>query len=92
MSRDIRTIPVDHPLVEAMKKAEMDSEVKPEIEGFIASCDARLFNKVGKMPVVVFGPGKLDYAHSDNEQIDTSQIKMAAEILVRTVLNWCGTE
>jgi formylaminopyrimidine deformylase len=44
------------------------------------------------MPVVVFGPGNLEYAHSDNEQIDTQQIKTAAEILVRTVLNWCGTE
>jgi acetylornithine deacetylase len=92
LHNDAYAIDVNHPLVEAMKKAEADSDVTPEIEGFIASCDARLFNKVGKMPVVVFGPGNLEYAHSDNEQIDTQQIKTAAEILVRTVLNWCGTE
>jgi acetylornithine deacetylase len=92
LHNDAYAIDVSHPLVEAMKKAEADSDVTPEIEGFIASCDARLFNKVGKMPVVVFGPGKLDYAHSDNEQIDTRQIKTAAEILVRTAINWCGKE
>lgn len=92
LHNDAYAIPSDHPLVEAMKKAAGDSGATPEIEGFIASCDARLFNKVGKMPVVVFGAGKLEDAHSDNEKIDTQQIRAAAEILVRTILNWCGTE
>ncbi|MCM8820526.1 MAG: ArgE/DapE family deacylase [Candidatus Omnitrophica bacterium] len=89
LHNDAYAIPPDHPLVETMRKAAIDSGVIPDVEGFIASCDARLFNKVGKMPVVVFGPGKLDDAHSDTEKIDTEEIKMAAGILVSTVLNWC---
>lgn len=92
LHNDAYAIPVDHPLVEAMKKAEVDSGMVPEVEGFIASCDARLFNKVGKMPVVVFGPGRLEDAHSDTEKIEIEQIKSAAEVLVRTIINWCGTQ
>lgn len=92
LHNDAYAISAEHPLVDAMKKAEADSGISPEIEGFIASCDARLLNKVGKMPVVVFGPGNLENAHSDSEKIETEQIKKAAEILVRTIINWCGTE
>lgn len=89
LHNDAYAIPPDHPLVETMRKAAIDSGIVPDIEGFIASCDARLFNKVGNMPVVVFGPGKLEDAHSNTEKIDTEEIKKAAKILVSTVLNWC---
>ncbi|MCM8777700.1 MAG: ArgE/DapE family deacylase [Candidatus Omnitrophica bacterium] len=89
LHNDAYAIPPDHPLVETMRKAAIDSGVMPDVEGFIASCDARLFNKVGRMPVVVFGPGKLEDAHSDTEKIDTEEIKKAARVLVSTVLNWC---
>jgi len=92
LHNDAYAIPVEHPLVDAMKKAQADSGITPSVEGFIASCDARLFNRVGKMPVVVFGPGKLEDAHSDSEKIETEQLKTAAEILVKTIINWCGTE
>lgn len=92
LHNDAYAIPADHPLVEAMKSAEADSGVEPGVEGFIASCDARLLNKVGGMPVVVFGPGKLEDAHSDSEKVETEHIKTAAEILVRTIINWCGAE
>ncbi len=92
LHNDAYAIPAGHPLVEAMKQAAVNSGRAPVVEGFIASCDARLFNKVGNMPVVVFGPGSLGDAHSDSEKIDTGEIRAAGEILTRTILNWCGTE
>lgn len=92
LHNDAYAIPSDHPIVEAMKQAAVNSGRAPVVEGFIASCDARLFNKVGNMPVVVFGPGSLGDAHSDSEKIDTGEIRAAGEILTRTILNWCGTE
>ncbi len=92
LHNDAYAVPADHPLVKTMKTASSDSGRVPEVEGFIASCDARLFNKVGNMPVVVFGPGSLGDAHSDSEKIDTEEIRAAGEILTRTILNWCGTE
>lgn len=91
LHNDAYAIPSDHPLVETIKNASIDSGLTTDIEGMIASCDARLFNKVGKMPVVVFGPGKLEYAHSDSENIEAEEIKKAAEVLVRAVINWCET-
>ncbi|MCX8081917.1 MAG: ArgE/DapE family deacylase [bacterium] len=90
LHNDAYAIPPDHPLVEIMRKSAIDSGTIPDVEGFIASCDARLFNKVGNMPVVVFGPGKLEDAHSDTEKIKIEEIKTAAEILTLTVINWCN--
>ncbi|NLG11988.1 MAG: ArgE/DapE family deacylase [Elusimicrobia bacterium] len=90
LHNDAYAIPADHPLVEAMKQGTKDIGADPVVDGFLASCDARLFNKVGKMPVVVFGPGKIEDAHSDTEKIKTEEIKKAAEILTAAVINWCG--
>lgn len=90
LHNDAYAISSDHPLVETMRRAAEDTGIISGIEGLIASCDARLFNKVGKMPVVVFGPGKLEDAHSDTEKIGKEEIKEAAEVLTATVINWCS--
>lgn len=90
LHNDAYAIPPDHPLVETIKNSALKAGISPVVEGFIASCDARLFNKVGNMPVVVFGPGKLEDAHSDTEKIYTEEIKKAAEVLTLTVIQWCG--
>lgn len=87
LHNDSYSISVDHILVKTIERACIESNFNPVIEGFTASCDARLFNKVGKMPVVVFGPGCLDDAHSDHERIKIEDIKKAGEIILRTILN-----
>ncbi|MCS7180273.1 MAG: ArgE/DapE family deacylase, partial [bacterium] len=87
LHNDSYSISTDHILVKTMEKSSEESGIIPVVEGFIASCDARLFNKVGKMPVIVFGPGLLDDAHSDHEKIKLEDIKKASEILLRTILN-----
>jgi len=92
LHNDSYSIPRDHILVKTMENACKEAEVIPVVEGFIASCDARLFNKVGKMPVVVFGPGSLDDAHSDNEKIKIYDIKKGCEIILRTILKILGVE
>ncbi|HOM26220.1 MAG TPA: ArgE/DapE family deacylase [bacterium] len=86
LHNDSYSISPSHILVKTMERASEETGIVPVVEGFIASCDARLFNRVGKMPVVVFGPGKLDDAHSDHEKIKIDDIKKASEILIRTVL------
>lgn len=92
LHNDSYSIPIDHILVKTMEKACFESGFQPVVEGFIASCDARLFNKVGNMPVVVFGPGSLNDAHSDHEKIKIEDIKKAGEILLRTILNLMEVE
>ena len=90
LHNDSYSIPLNHILVQKISDAFKETGNTPSIEGFIASCDARLFNKVGNMPVVVFGPGSLDDAHSDNEKININEIKIASETIVRTIIKLIG--
>ncbi len=90
LHNDAYSTPADHPVVESMAESIKESGLNPEIEGFLASCDARLFNKAGNMPTVVFGPGDIADAHSEVEHMPVSEMKTAAEILTRNVLKWCG--
>jgi len=40
------------------------------ITGWDASCDARLFaGEYPYLPVITSGPGELQFAHADNEQL-----------------------
>ena len=59
--------------------------------GWIVSCDARLFAKVGGMPTAVFGAGTLTDAHSDRETVRMGDVMRAAEALTLFVVGWCGT-
>jgi len=88
LHNDSYSISSDHILVKTLKKSAEEAGINPIIEGFIASCDARLFNKIGKMPVVVFGAGCLEDAHSNSEKIKVEEIKLAGEILLRGVLKF----
>jgi len=90
LHNDAYSIPSDHVLVKTMEKSVGETGMSPKVEGFIASCDARLFARAGKMPVVVFGPGRLEDAHSTEEKIELDELKLAGEVIARTVINWCG--
>ncbi|MCM8768965.1 MAG: ArgE/DapE family deacylase [Candidatus Omnitrophica bacterium] len=92
LHNDAYAIDPAHPLVKTLEKAVSDSGLPAEVSGFIVSCDARLFNRVGGMPVVVFGPGSISNAHSRTENIDLKEIALAAEVLVRTIAAWCGVK
>ncbi len=82
------TVP-DHPFVRACRSAAAACGACDEITGWNVSCDARLFNKVGGMPTVVFGPGSIHDAHSVGEKISMSEVAVAAEMLVRLAQIWC---
>jgi len=90
LHNDAYEIPVDHPLVKTLERSCKEIGLNPEVSGFIVSCDARLFNKVGNMPTVVFGAGSLVHAHSNTEQIDVKDIMAAAKALAGFLINWCG--
>ena len=56
-----------------------------------ASCDSWFYNNQLGIPTVVFGPGSLRFAHSNEEQIQLDEILDAAVILVRFIQRWCGS-
>ncbi len=60
--------------------------------GWTVSCDARLFaTEYPGMPVLTFGPGQLEFAHSDQEQISIEEIRAATEFLAVFLLQQTGT-
>jgi acetylornithine deacetylase/succinyl-diaminopimelate desuccinylase-like protein len=62
------------------------------IRGWDASCDARIFAcEYPTMPVITAGAGALEYAHSDRERIDISDVARVAEFLTHFILRQTGT-
>lgn len=53
----------------------------PIIKGFPASCDARLYKCRNNIPVLVFGVGKLEHAHSEEEEVIVSEIEKGIDIV-----------
>lgn len=50
--------------------------------GWLVSCDARYYDKVTNIPVVVFGSGDLNDAHSAHENVEISELAKGTAILV----------
>ena len=82
----------DHPSVIGFHECVENTIGKQPVVGWIASCDARLFAKRGRMPTITFGPGDLGDAHSLHEQIKVDDIISAAEVITKFAVKWCGTE
>jgi acetylornithine deacetylase len=81
-----------HPLPVGLAAAAREVGCPSEVFGWNVSCDARLYARRAGLPVVVFGPGDIAYAHSRSERIEIAQILDAAVCLVRFILQWCGTD
>jgi len=86
LHNDAYETPVSDPLVTGLTEAVSKSGLKPKITGYIVSCDARLYARVGKMPTVVFGAGSLKEAHSRSESLSISEALKASEVLVNYLL------
>ena len=53
-----------------------------------ASCDSWFYNNQLGIPTVVFGPGSLGFAHSNEEQIRLDDIATAAAVLAGFIGKW----
>ena len=83
--------PSEHPLVEALARARYETlgdHGTPK--GVTFGSDASLYAPAG-VPCVVFGPGSIDQAHTDDEWVPIEQTAQAAEILALTALNLAGS-
>lgn len=52
----------------------------PLLKGFEATCEASLIMEYAQIPTVIFGPGRIEEAHTINEYIEIEQLQKAAEI------------
>jgi acetylornithine deacetylase len=90
LHNDAYAIDPAHSVVQALHAACNATGLPSEVFGWNVSCDARLYALRGKMPAVVFGPGQIQHAHSDHEQIRMGDVAKAAEALAHFMMNWCG--
>ena len=91
LRNDSFEIPYDHPLPTMLHAAARDAGLQSEVFGWNVSCDARLYSRVGGLPVVVFGPGDLATAHGPLEHFAVADMIDAACALTHFVQEWCGT-
>lgn len=79
-----------HALPQTLLRAACDVGTQLGIAGMTASCDAWWYNNQLEIPTAVYGPGSLSVAHSKDECIQMSDIATAAEVLVQTIMDYCG--
>lgn len=81
---------MDHSLVGVLKDSYQKIKGEPPmIEASPWATDGGILNKIGGVPVVVFGPGVTKMAHDANEYIELADVYEAAEIIALSVMNWC---
>ncbi len=67
--------------------------IRRPIQGWTASCDARLFAQMNpEMEIITTGPGKLEYAHSDDEQIKINELAQSCVMLTLFLLLHTGSK
>ncbi len=84
-------IPVDSPIVHAL--AQQVQEVTgraAEITGREGAADIRFLNQPGQTPTVIFGPGKTEQMHANNEWVLADDVILATKVLAATIVDWCG--
>ncbi len=86
---DSHVLQPDHPLVEGLKQCSGDWQLPVEVDAMTASCDSWYYNNQLGIPTVVYGPGTLAYAHSNEEQIALSDIAEAGCMLTDFATRWC---
>lgn len=79
-----------HALPTGLQAVCREAGADGEISAMTASCDSWLYNNQLGIPTVVFGPGSLGYAHTNDEQIHLDEVNAAAVVLARFMGQWCA--
>lgn len=86
-------IPAEHPLVGLVSEVHQQLHgSKPEIHGAPYGSDLRLMTDLGRVPTLHYGPGSVTQAHAPNEYVSISELVMASQTLIMTILQFCGYE
>lgn len=78
--------PIVKELVRAYETVTGESAI---VSGFVAACDTNALVK-GGVPAVIFGPGSLLDAHTENEYVPVDELMTATKAIAVAALNWCG--
>lgn len=79
-----------HPLVTGLLARCRSWDLPAEIDAMTASCDSWFYHNQLGIPTVVYGPGTLGFAHTNQEQIALADIAAAAGVLGDFAGEWCA--
>lgn len=84
-------IPADSPIVQELCRSfEREMGAKPVISGREGAADIRHLNTYGGTPTVIFGPGRTEQMHANNEWVEVDNYLRSIRILAQTIIEWCG--
>lgn len=84
-------IPTDSPVVESLLRSfRKVNGADPVISGREGAADTRHLNRYAETPTVIFGPGKSEQMHANNEWVAVDDLVSATKVLAATILDWCG--
>jgi acetylornithine deacetylase/succinyl-diaminopimelate desuccinylase-like protein len=79
----------NHELVLAARRAiRAVTGTDPGCGGFEASCDMTFFSNRAMIPGIILGPSDLALAHQVDEYVEEREVRLAADVYVRTVLEY----
>jgi len=82
----------DHSAVQLLAKCHNKTEDSPVVIGMSKTVtDAGWLGNAG-IPTVIYGPGKLEEAHSVDEKINIEELLTFTKTLMLFVMNWCNTK
>jgi acetylornithine deacetylase len=88
---DPAEISPDHPIVTTLSgKFRQIMGRPPEITGRQGAADIRYLIQYGQTPTVIFGPGRTEQMHANNEWMEVDDLIAATKILALTIMDWCG--
>jgi len=80
---------LDHPIVSTVGGALEDASGRPaSVRGMPYGCDLGLFDRVGNIPTVVFGPGDVRHAHRPDEHVPVDDLVDCARSIALSILRY----
>jgi acetylornithine deacetylase/succinyl-diaminopimelate desuccinylase family protein len=88
---DPTEIPVEEPIVQVMLGAAAEALGRAlPIGGIRYACDSPYFVNDNRVPTVVFGPGSIEQAHTEDEWIDVTQLIEATKVFAVAAMRYLG--
>ncbi len=90
LEMDPSAVDVSHPLVTTFTRSVQEAGQPGRLSGVVPCCDMARYVNLAGTPTVIYGPGRLEQAHSVDEFVEVDQIMEATKGLAVGILNWCG--
>jgi acetylornithine deacetylase len=89
ISKTFERLPLEtkptEPIAKVLQSAVRESLGEARIEGMPFWTDAAHLSQKGGIPSVVFGPGRIEDAHTKDEKIELTQVYSSVEIFKKTI-------